>query len=81
MLSGSGKFQFGQQLYYGYNYTVYILQRSLYIYVQQTIYTRGEVTLTKMKRLLQGCSLVAATMQQSNMYATTGGDKVANKSG
>ena len=38
-------------------------------------------TLTKMKRLLQGCSLVAATMQQSNVYATTGGDKVANKSG
>ena len=37
--------------------------------------------LTKMKRLLQGCSSVAATMQQSNMYATTGGDKVANKSG
>ena len=36
------------------------------------------LTLTKMKRLLQGCSLVAATMQQSNMYATTGGDKVAN---
>ena len=35
-------------------------------------------TLTKMKRLLQGCSSVAATMQQSNMYATTGGDKVAN---
>ena len=35
-------------------------------------------TLTKMKRLLQGCSLVAATMQQSNVYATTGGDKVAN---
>ena len=34
--------------------------------------------LTKMKRLLQGCSSVAATMQQSNMYATTGGDKVAN---
>ena len=35
-------------------------------------------TLTKMKRLLQGCSPVAATMQQSNMYATTGGNKVAN---
>ena len=35
-------------------------------------------SLTKMKRLLQGCSSVAATMQQSNMYATTGGDKVAN---
>ena len=35
-------------------------------------------TFTKMKRLLQGCSSVAATMQQSNMYATTGGDKVAN---
>ena len=35
-------------------------------------------SLTKMKRLLQGCSLVAATMQQSNMYATTGGNKVAN---
>ena len=35
-------------------------------------------TLTKMKRLLQGCSSVAATLQQSNMYATTGGDKVAN---
>ena len=35
-------------------------------------------TLTKMKRLLQGCSSVAATMQQSNMYATTGGDKLAN---
>ena len=30
-----------------------------------------------MKRLRQGCSSVAATMQQSNMYATTGGDKVA----
>ena len=30
-----------------------------------------------MKRLLQGCSSVAATMQPSNMYATTGGDKVA----
>ena len=38
-------------------------------------------SLTKMKRLLQGCSSVAASMQQSNMYATTGGDKVANKSG
>ena len=36
------------------------------------------VPLTKMKRLLQGCSPVAATMQQSNMYATTGGDKEAN---
>ena len=36
------------------------------------------LSLTKMKRLLQGCSSVAATMQQSNMYATTGGDKVAN---
>ena len=35
-------------------------------------------TLTKMKRLLQGCSSVAATMQQSNMNATTDGDKVAN---
>ena len=35
-------------------------------------------SLTKMKRLLQGCSSVAATMQQSNVYATTGGDKVAN---
>ena len=34
--------------------------------------------LTKMKRLLQDCSSVAATMQQSNMYATIGGDKVAN---
>ena len=32
----------------------------------------------KMKRLLQGCSSVAATMQQSNMYATTGGDKVVD---
>ena len=30
-----------------------------------------------MKRLLQGCSSVAATMQKSNLYATTGGDKVA----
>ena len=29
-------------------------------------------------RLQLGCSSVAATMQQSNMYATTGGDKVAN---
>ena len=28
--------------------------------------------------LLQGRSSVATTMQQSNMYATTGGDKVAN---
>ena len=37
-----------------------------------------KISLTKMKRLLQGCSSVAATMQQSNMYATTGGDKVAN---
>ena len=37
--------------------------------------------LTKMIRLLQGCSSVAATMQQSNMYATTGGNKVANSSG
>ena len=36
------------------------------------------IAFTKMKRLLQGCSSVAATMQQSNMYATTGGDKVAN---
>ena len=35
-------------------------------------------TLTKMKRLLQGCSSFAATMQQSNMHATTGGDKVVN---
>ena len=35
-------------------------------------------SITKMKRLLQGCNSVAATMQQSNMYATTGGDKVAN---
>ena len=35
-------------------------------------------SLTKMKRLLQGCSSVAATMQQSNMYAAPGGDKVAN---
>ena len=41
-------------------------------------YETGRMTLTKMKRLLQGCSSVAATMQQSNMYATTGGDKVAN---
>ena len=36
------------------------------------------ITLTKMKRLLHGCSSVAVTMQQLNMYATTGGDKVAN---
>ena len=28
---------------------------------------REKVTLTKMKRLLQGCSSVAATMQQSNI--------------
>ena len=34
--------------------------------------------LTKMKRLLQCCGSVAATMQQLDMYATTGGDKVAN---
>ena len=34
--------------------------------------------LQKMKRLLQGCSSVAATMQQSNIYAKTGGDKEAN---
>ena len=34
--------------------------------------------LTKMKRFLQGCSSVAATMQQSKMYATTGGDRVVN---
>ena len=39
---------------------------------------RAATSLTKMKRLLQGCSSVAATMQQSNMYATTGGHKVAN---
>ena len=32
----------------------------------------------KMKRLLQCCGWVAATMQQLDMYATTGGDKVAN---
>ena len=38
----------------------------------------SKASLTKMERLLQGCSSVAATMQQSNMYATTGGDKVAN---
>ena len=40
--------------------------------------TSFPTSLTKMKRLLQGCSSVAATMQQSNKYATTGGDKVAN---
>ena len=34
--------------------------------------------LTKMKRLLQCCGSVAATLQQLDMYATTGGDKVAN---
>ena len=34
--------------------------------------------LTKMKRLLQCSSSVAATLQQLDMYATTGGDKVAN---
>ena len=37
--------------------------------------------LTKMKRLLQCCGSVAATLQQLDMYATTGGDKVANLSG
>ena len=35
-------------------------------------------SLTKMKRLLQFCCSVAATLQQLDMYATTGGDKVAN---
>ena len=34
--------------------------------------------LYKNEKVLQGCSSVAATMQQSNMYAKTGGDKVAN---
>ena len=34
--------------------------------------------LTKMKRLLQCCGSVAATLQQLDMYAATGGDKVAN---
>ena len=38
------------------------------------------VPLQKMKRLLQCCGLVAATLQQLDMYATTGGDKVANLS-
>ena len=32
----------------------------------------------KNEKVAAGCSSVAATMQQSNMYATTGGDKVAN---
>ena len=36
------------------------------------------MALTKMKRLLQCCGSVAATLQQLDMYATTGGDKVAN---
>ena len=31
-----------------------------------------------MKRLLQCCGSVAATLQQLDMYATTGGDKEAN---
>ena len=35
------------------------------------------LALTKMKRLLQFCSSVAATLQQLDIYATTGGDKVA----
>ena len=35
-------------------------------------------SLTKMKRLLQCCGSVAATLQQLDMYATTGDDKVAN---
>ena len=35
-------------------------------------------SLTKMKMLLQCCGSVAATLQQLDMYATTGGDKVAN---
>ena len=46
--------------------------------ISEIIAELNPVALTKMKRLLQGCSSVAATMQQSNMYATTGGDKVAN---
>ena len=35
-------------------------------------------SLTKMKRLLQCCGSVATALQQLDMYATTGGDKVAN---
>ena len=38
------------------------------------------ITLTKMKRLLQCCGSVAATLQQLDMYATTGVNKVANTS-
>ena len=53
------------------NYMVSVWRGFLFLWVLG-------MALTKMKRLLQGCSSVAATMQQSNMYATTGGDKVAN---
>ena len=35
-------------------------------------------SLIKMKRLLQSCGSVAATLQQLDLYATTGGNKVAN---
>ena len=59
-----------------------IMSLDFHFLVPESLYTKfGSDSLTKMKRLLQSCSSVAATMQQSNMYATTGGDKAANKSG
>ena len=36
------------------------------------------IALTIMKRLLKCCGSVAATLQQLDMYATAGGNKVAN---
>ena len=59
----------------GWKFPIYIVEEYYTSYIAKT---KVLITLTKMKRLLQGCSSVAATMQQSNMYATTGDDKVAN---